>query len=53
MLRDLLCVGITGGFFALSVAYVRACDRIVGPDEVIGAAPATTGSGAEREPVAR
>jgi hypothetical protein len=29
---DLLFVVITIAFFALCVAYVRLCDRIIGPD---------------------
>jgi hypothetical protein len=29
---DLLFVVITIAFFAICVAYVRVCDRIIGPD---------------------
>ena len=29
---DLIYVAIVVGFFAICVAYVRACDAIVGPD---------------------
>jgi hypothetical protein len=29
---DLIFVVVTVAFFALSVAYVRGCERIVGPD---------------------
>ena len=33
-MRDLLVVVLVGGFFAVCVAYVALCDRIVGPDAV-------------------
>ncbi len=33
-MRDVLVVAMTVGFFALCVAYVTLCDRIIGPDEV-------------------
>jgi hypothetical protein len=29
---DLIFVAVMMAFFALSVAYVRACERIIGPD---------------------
>lgn len=32
-MRDLLVVVMTTGFFAVCVAYVALCDRIVGPDD--------------------
>jgi len=32
-MRDIIFVLITIGFFALTALYVRACARIVGPDE--------------------
>jgi len=31
-MRDIIVVAIVAGFFALCVAYVRWCDRIIGPD---------------------
>jgi hypothetical protein len=31
-MEDLLFIAGTVGFFALGVAYVRFCDRILGPD---------------------
>ena len=36
-MRDLLVLAVTFGFFALCVAYVALCDRIIGPDPVLGA----------------
>jgi hypothetical protein len=36
-MRDLLVLAVTFGFFALCVAYVALCDRIIGPDPVRGA----------------
>jgi hypothetical protein len=30
--EDILFVAGTVGFFALGVAYIRFCDRIIGPD---------------------
>jgi len=38
-MKDLLYVLVTVGFFAIAAAYVRACARIVGPDEPEAAAP--------------
>ena len=35
-MADLLFLGITVAFFALAVAYVRLCDRIIGPDPAGG-----------------
>lgn len=32
-MSDLLVVLMTVGFFAICIAYVALCDRIVGPDE--------------------
>ena len=50
-MADLLFVVITIAFFLLCVAYVRVCDRIIGPDPKPTAAP-TDGTGeAEREAV--
>ena len=31
-MEDLLFVLATVGFFALAAAYVRFCDRVIGPD---------------------
>jgi hypothetical protein len=46
---DLLFVVITIAFFVLCVAYVRVCDRIIGPDP---APPSSTPADeAEREMV--
>ena len=39
-MRDVLVVAMTLGFFALCVAYVNLCDRIIGPDEVVADDPA-------------
>jgi hypothetical protein len=36
---DLLFVVITIAFFVLCVAYVRVCDRIIGPDQTPSPAP--------------
>jgi hypothetical protein len=41
---DLLFIAIVVAFFAISVAYVRLCDRIIGPD------PAARESFEERAP---
>ena len=34
-MRDLVVLLTTVAFFVLCVAYVRWCDRIIGPDDVI------------------
>ncbi len=31
-MRDVIVLAIVAAFFALCVAYVRWCDRIIGPD---------------------
>ena len=36
-MNDILVILMTIGFFALCVAYVALCDRIVGPDDPEGA----------------
>ncbi len=47
-MNDILVILMTIGFFALCVAYVALCDRIVGPDDpesaepVPGSAPGAT-----------
>jgi hypothetical protein len=39
-MKDIIFVLLTIGFFALTVLYVQACARIVGPDESEAGAPA-------------
>jgi rRNA processing protein Krr1/Pno1 len=34
VMRDVVFVLVTLAFFALAASYVRACGRIIGPDEV-------------------
>jgi hypothetical protein len=34
-MRDIVFVAITVVFFAIATAYVRACARIVGPDDLV------------------
>jgi len=46
-MKDILFVLVTIGFFGLAAAYVRACARIVGPDEP----EATTAEASEGEQV--
>jgi hypothetical protein len=46
---DLLFVVITFAFFAICVAYVRVCDRIIGPDPATP--PAEHREDADREEV--
>jgi hypothetical protein len=44
---DLIFVAVVVAFFALTVAYVKACDRIVGHDDALETSPgadAVTGS---------
>jgi hypothetical protein len=31
-MRDLVYLGLTVGFFGLAAVFVRACDRVLGPD---------------------
>ena len=47
-MKDVVVVLMTLGFFAVCVAYVVLCDRIVGPDEQDGETDpsASTGAGA-------
>jgi hypothetical protein len=33
-MADVIFVGVIGAFFALCVAYIRWCDRVIGPDEL-------------------
>lgn len=37
-MKDVLVILLTLGFFAVCVAYVALCDRIVGPDDEVGTA---------------
>ncbi|HZM32254.1 MAG TPA: hypothetical protein VFB77_17280 [Acidimicrobiales bacterium] len=37
VMGDLIFVAVVVAFFAVTVAYVRGCERIVGRDEVAGA----------------
>lgn len=34
-MADLVFVAVIVAFFALASAFVRACDRIIGPDDII------------------
>jgi hypothetical protein len=40
-MADLLFVVIVVAFFAITVAYVKACDHIIGPDPDLSSAPDT------------
>ena len=42
-MADLLFVVITVAFFAVCVAYVRLCDRIIGPDPAPSASTPAVG----------
>jgi hypothetical protein len=46
MMKDVVVILMTLGFFAVCVAYVALCDRIVGPDDP-AAAETTPGSAPE------
>lgn len=46
MMKDVVVILMTLGFFAVCVAYVALCDRIVGPDDP-SAADATSASAPE------
>jgi hypothetical protein len=46
-MKDLVFVLVTIGFFTIAAAYVRACTRIVGPDDP----EATAGEESEAEEV--
>ena len=41
-MRDLIFVALIVAFFALSVGLVRLCERIVGTEELVVAAPTAT-----------
>ena len=47
VVADLLMMATVAGFFAACVAYVRVCDRIIGPDPT--PAPATIAAEAEAD----
>ena len=38
-MRDLVFVAIVIGFFGIAAAYVRACARIIGLDELVSGPP--------------
>ncbi len=40
-MADLLFVAVIIGFFALCLLLVKACDRIIGPDELSASGAAT------------
>jgi hypothetical protein len=44
-MNDFAYVAIIIAFFALAALFVKACDRIIGPDELSDAPRATTPSG--------
>jgi hypothetical protein len=33
-MRDVIYIAIATGFFAICIAYISLCDRIIGPDPV-------------------
>ena len=48
-MRDLVVLTIVAIFFALCAAYVRWCDRIIGPDPELPDEVAPTDAPAQRE----
>lgn len=46
-MADVLFVAVVVAFFALATAFVVACDRIIGPDELPDADPVADGEVAE------
>jgi hypothetical protein len=42
-MKDLIVIVTTLAFFALCVAYVRWCDRMIGPDDVTASVEADEG----------
>ena len=46
-MADLLFVVIVVAFFAITVAYVKACDHIIGPDLDLTSVPDTPSEGAD------
>lgn len=49
-MADLLFVVIVVAFFAITVAYVKACDHIIGPDPDLSSAPDTPAGAAADAP---
>jgi hypothetical protein len=49
-MADLVFVAVVAGFFALAVLFVRACDRLVGPDTDLAAVPPTSAPAAPGDP---
>jgi hypothetical protein len=49
-MADLVFLALIVGFFALMVLLVRACDRIIGPDDLISANRAASPAGPGEEP---
>jgi hypothetical protein len=45
--EDLLFIAATAGFFGIGLAYVRFCDRIIGPDPADTTTTDTTAAGRE------
>jgi hypothetical protein len=50
-MADLWVLLLIVAFFALCVAFVRGCERIIGPDDAEELAPPPPEAEAEREPV--
>ena len=46
-MADILFVAVVVVFFAVAAAFVVACDRIIGPDELPDADPTTGDAAAE------
>lgn len=46
-MEDVLFIAGTLGFFGLGLAYVRLCDRIIGPDSIDAPTDAPTDRSAE------
>ena len=45
-MADVIYVGVICAFFALCVVYIRWCDRIIGPDDLV-ASPAEVSAGTD------
>ena len=53
-MRDVIVLAVGAAFFALCVAYVRWCDRIIGPDpDDLDEAELATSSAGSVEPAER
>lgn len=50
-MHDLLYLAIVGGFFAVAVALLHACDRIIGPDATASSRTPAAETGAADAPV--